>query len=389
MKPYYVDLHIHIGRTQSGKAVKITGAKSLTFSNIIEHARDLKGLNMIGIIDCHSPEVIIEMEGLLEAGELIQHEKGGLFYGGMTIIPGSELEIYDEGTNGPIHVLCYFPSLAIMKDFSGLLSHHLKNINLSSQRVYVTGRELQAKVKEMGGLFIPAHVFTPFKSLYGKGVHISLTEVFEPDLIDGIELGLSSNTEMADQIAEIHRYPYLSNSDAHSLAKIAREYQAIQMKEPTFTNLQEALQGKNNQRIVANYGLDPLLGKYHQTVCEKCLSPASFDMEECSNCGHHNFTKGVAERIKELKTAETGPTTRPPYIHQVPLQFIPGLGPKLLEKLLNHFGTEMAILHEVPPEALAQVVPTKIADLIVRAREGTLSFDAGGGGRYGRVSNLE
>ncbi len=389
MKPYYVDLHIHIGRTQSGKAVKITGAKSLTFSNIIEHARDLKGLNMIGIIDCHSPEVIIEMEGLLEAGELIQHEKGGLFYSGMTIIPGSELEIYDEGTNGPIHVLCYFPSLAIMKDFSGWLSHHLKNINLSSQRVYVTGRELQAKVKEMGGLFIPAHVFTPFKSLYGKGVHISLTEVFEPDLIDGIELGLSSNTEMADQIAEIHRYPYLSNSDAHSLAKIAREYQAIQMKEPTFTNLQEALQGKNNQRIVANYGLDPLLGKYHQTVCEKCLSPASFDMEECSNCGHHKFTKGVAERIKELKTAETGPTTRPPYIHQVPLQFIPGLGPKLLEKLLNHFGTEMAILHEVPPEALAQVVPTKIADLIVRAREGTLSFDAGGGGRYGRVSNLE
>lgn len=389
MKPYYVDLHIHIGRTQSGKAVKITGAKSLTFSNIIEHARDLKGLNMIGIIDCHSPEVIIEMEGLLEAGELIQHEKGGLFYGGMTIIPGSELEIYDEGTNGPIHVLCYFPSLAIMKDFSGWLSHHLKNINLSSQRVYVTGRELQAKVKEMGGLFIPAHVFTPFKSLYGKGVHISLTEVFEPDLIDGIELGLSSNTEMADQIAEIHRYPYLSNSDAHSLAKIAREYQAIQMKEPTFTNLQEALQGKNNQRIVANYGLDPLLGKYHQTVCEKCLSPASFDMEECSNCGHHKFTKGVAERIKELKTAETGPTTRPPYIHQVPLQFIPGLGPKLLEKLLNHFGTEMAILHEVPPEALAQVVPTKIADLIVRAREGTLSFDAGGGGRYGRVSNLD
>lgn len=387
MNPYYVDLHIHIGRTQSGKAVKITGARSLTFSNIIEHARDLKGLNMIGIIDCHSPEVIIEMEGLLQAGELIEHEKGGLFYGGMTIIPGSELEIYDEGTNGPIHVLCYFPTLPIMKEFSHWLSHHLKNINLSSQRVYVTGRDLQAKVKELGGLFIPAHVFTPFKSLYGKGVKASLTEVFEPDLIDGIELGLSSNTEMADQISEIHRYPFLSNSDAHSLAKIAREYQAIQMLEPTFTNLQEALQGKKDQRILANYGLDPLLGKYHQTVCEKCLAPASFDMEKCPNCGHHKFTKGVAERIKELQTADTGPSTRPPYIHQVPLQFIPGLGPKLLEKLLHHFGTEMAILHEVPPEALAQVVPPKIADLIVRAREGTLSFQAGGGGRYGSVSN--
>ena len=59
MNPYYTDLHIHIGRTKSGRAVKITGAKSLTFSNIISHARDEKGLHIIGIIDCHSPEVII------------------------------------------------------------------------------------------------------------------------------------------------------------------------------------------------------------------------------------------------------------------------------------------------------------------------------------------
>lgn len=386
MNTYYVDLHIHIGRTKTGKPVKITGARSLTFSNIIEHARDLKGLHMIGIIDCHSPEVILEMEELLEAGELVQHEKGGLNFGGMTVIPGSELEIYDEGTNGPIHVLCYFPSIEVIKEFSNWLSHHLKNINLSSQRVYVTGRELQAKVKEMGGLFIPAHVFTPFKSLYGKGVETSLEEVFEPDLIDGIELGLSSNTEMADGIAEIHRYPFLSNSDAHSLAKIAREYQAIEMIEPTFTNLEEALQGKNGQRIIGNYGLDPLLGKYHETVCEKCLEPASTNTEQCSNCGHHKFTKGVAQRIKELQTAESGPSTRPAYIHQVPLQFIPGLGAKMLEKLLNHFGTEMAILHKVPPQALAEVVPQKIADLIVRARDGKLSIHAGGGGRYGQVS---
>lgn len=385
MNQYYADLHIHIGRTQSGKAVKITGAKTLTFSNIIEHARDEKGLHMIGIIDCHSPEVLLEMEKLLSAGELIEHEKGGLFYGGLTIIPGSELEIYDEGTNGPIHVLCFFPNLKIMKDFSNWLSQHLKNINLSSQRVYVTGRTLQKKVKDMGGLFIPAHVFTPFKSLYGKGVEKSLEEVFDPDLIDGIELGLSSNTEMADQLGELHTYPFLTNSDAHSLAKIAREYQIIEMKEPTFSDLELALQGEKGG-ITANYGLDPLLGKYHQTVCAKCTTPKEPNKKECQECGHKKFTKGVAERILELKTAEKGPE-RPPYHHQVPLQFIPGLGPKLLERLINHFGTEMAILHEVPESALAEVVPSKIAELIIRARKGSLALDAGGGGRYGRVSD--
>ena len=110
MNEYYTDLHIHIGRTKSGRAVKITGAKTLTFSNIIAHARDKKGLHIIGIIDCHSPEVIIEMEELMERGELAELTDGGLSYGGLTVIPGSELEIYDESCHGPIHVLCFFPT---------------------------------------------------------------------------------------------------------------------------------------------------------------------------------------------------------------------------------------------------------------------------------------
>ncbi|WP_019154382.1 endonuclease Q family protein [Robertmurraya massiliosenegalensis] len=386
MNDYFVDLHIHIGRTETGRAVKITGAKTLTFSHIIAHARDLKGLNMIGIIDCHSPEVLMEMERLLQEGKLCELEEGGLFYEGLTIIPGSELEIYDEGTNGPIHVLCYFPNLKTMKTFSEWLEGHLKNIHLSSQRVYVTGRVLQEKVKELNGLFIPAHVFTPFKSLYGKGVKESLKEVFEPSLIDGIELGLSADTEMAYKIKELHNYPFLTNSDAHSLGKIAREYQKIRMKNATFTHLEEALKGKGGQKIVENYGLDPLLGKYHQTVCAKCFSKADEDQKECQQCGHGKAIKGVAERIQELKTTDEHPVNRPPYIHQVPLQFIPGLGPKWFEKLLAHFGTEMAILHSVPEFALYEVVPEKIAKFIIQARKGMLSLDAGGGGKYGKVS---
>ena len=249
MNSYYTDLHIHIGRTKSGRAVKITGAKSLTFSNIIAHARDEKGLNIIGIIDCHSPEVIIEMEDLMESGELIERTDGGLSFGGLTIIPGSELEIYDENCHGPIHVLCFFSTIQTMKEFSNWLSTHLKNIHLSSQRIYVSGLELQRKVKELNGLFIPAHVFTPFKSLYGRGVHYSLTEVFNPEWIDGIELGLSSDTYMADGITELHSYTFLSNSDAHSLGKIAREYQIIAMNEPTFTELRKALCKKMDEEL--------------------------------------------------------------------------------------------------------------------------------------------
>ncbi|MCL6508580.1 MAG: endonuclease Q family protein, partial [Bryobacteraceae bacterium] len=73
---------------------------------------------------------------------------------------------------------------------------------------------------------------------------------------------------MADQIAELHRYPYLTNSDAHSLRKIAREYEEVRLAAPTFAELEKALRGEDGRAIVANYGLNPKLGKYHQTVCE-------------------------------------------------------------------------------------------------------------------------
>lgn len=387
MNRYYVDMHIHIGRTFTGKPVKITGAKSLTFSNIIEMARNQKGLHMIGIIDCHSPEVLLEMEKLCNNGSIQEHVDGGLQYGDVTVIPGSELEVYDEHCHGPIHVLCFFPTVKIMKEFSNWLSQHLKNIQLSSQRVYISGRNLQKKVKELGGLFIPAHVFTPFKSLYGKGVTRSLTEVFDPELIDGIELGLSSNTDMANQLDELGNYTFLSNSDAHSLPKIAREYQMIEMGKPTYKELKMALHREDGRRIVANFGLDPLLGKYHETVCADCFTRVNVGETVCPSCGSKKIIKGVANRIKELATAKKDVKARPPYVHQVPLEFIPGLGPKMLGKLLDHFGTEMAILHNVPLEALKQVVPKKVAQYIVQARSGKLQLQAGGGGKYGKVSD--
>jgi len=387
MNKYYSDLHIHIGRTMTGKPVKITGAKSLTFTNIIEHARNEKGLHIIGIIDCHSPEVILEISKLQETGDVTDHPQGGLQFGDLTIIPGSELEIYDESCHGPIHVLCYFRNLEIMREFSMWLSSHLKNITLSSQRIYVSGRKLQAKVKELGGLFIPAHVFTPFKSLFGKGVQRSLTEVLDKDLIDGIELGLSANTKMADQIGELHQYSFVTNSDAHSLKKIAREYHVLRMEAPAFNELEKALKGVDGRGIIANYGLDPLLGKYHQTVCAKCFAPFDPEIGECSECGHTKFVKGVADRILELKTSDESPAGRPPYIHQVPLEFIPGLGPKMLRKLLDYFGTEMAILHEVPLEKLREIIPIKTAEMIVKAREGKIHLSAGGGGKYGKITD--
>lgn len=387
MKRYFADLHIHIGRTKTGRAVKITGSKNLTLTNILQTVKNQKGIDIVGVIDCHSPEVIDEIEELMKDERLIPLDGGGLLYEGKTtFIPGSELEIYDSSCKGPVHVLCYFPEITQMKQFSHWLETKLKNIHLSSQQIYTTGRALQEKVKELGGLFIPAHVFTPFKSLFGKGVEKHLEEVFDPEWIDAVELGLSSDTYMADHLSQLHTYPYLTNSDAHSLPKIAREYQALLLQRPDFSEMKKALKNADGRKILANYGLDPLLGKYYGTTCAKCFTPVKGKDKTCPNCGSRKFTKGVSERIRELSDAEHFPE-RPPYVHQVPLEFLPGIGPKTLKKLLNRFGTEMAVIHEAAIHELKEIVPEKTAELIIKAREGTLRVRAGGGGRYGKIDS--
>ncbi|WP_421379387.1 endonuclease Q family protein [Bacillus salacetis] len=386
MREYFADLHVHIGRTAGGRAVKITGSRTLTLYNILRYSGFPKGLHMTGIIDCHSPEVIQEIESLIEEGELMELEDGGFQHkNGLVLIPGSELEIYDENCKGPIHVLAYFPGLEELKSFSEWLSGRVTNIHLSSQRIYAEGIELQKTVKEMGGLFIPAHIFTPFKSLYGKGVTSSLSEVFLPEMIDAVELGLSSNTDMANKIPELHGYPFLTNSDAHSLPKIAREYTSVQMEAPSFKELEMALKNQEGRKIAANYGLDPLLGKYYETTCSSCGVIIPDEAEECPDCGHTKRVRGVKHRIADLSMDIPRPD-RPPYIPQVPLEYIPGLGPRTMEKLLDHFGTEMDILHFVPREKIAEVTTGKLAEAIHKARTGELSIHAGGGGRYGRVS---
>src|SRR5699024_465629 len=224
LQQYFVDLHIHIGRDIYGKPVKITASKNLTLTNVLIEASRRKGIDMVGVIDCQSPAVQAEIIQLIKDNRAKELQEGGIRFENVTLILGAEIEVYDENCQGPIHVLCYFPTLDKMMAFSEWLKPRMKNISLSSQRYYGLATQLQEKVKQLHGLFIPAHVFTPFKSVYGKGVKHSLTEILDGSLIDAIELGLSSDTMMADQIKELHPFTFVTNSDSHSLAKIGREY---------------------------------------------------------------------------------------------------------------------------------------------------------------------
>lgn len=382
---YFADMHIHLGRDQYDQPVKISASPSLTLTKVLKESSRRKGLQLIGVIDCHVPSVQEEIQSLIHQNLAAELADGGVRFEDTTVLLGSEIEVYDDHCQGPVHVLTFFPSLKKIAGLTEWLKDKMTNISLSSQRYYGGAIELQKKVKELSGLFIPAHVFTPFKSLYGRGVKKTLTEVFDPDLIDGIELGLSSDTVMADQIAELHPYTYLSNSDAHSLAKIAREYQEIRMKEASFDEFSLALREERGRKVTRNFGMNPKLGKYYSTVCINCDQRVDYARSLCPHCGSKKIVKGVSDRINELAKDAERKTLRPKYIYQVPLEYLPSLGPKTLEKLLQAFGSEMNIIHHVPYEQLRGVIPEQLAKLIILMRRGELKIQAGGGGKYGRV----
>ncbi|CAM2806057.1 endonuclease Q family protein [Paenibacillus sediminis] len=388
MNSFYADLHIHIGRTNSGQAVKISASRDLTFANIAKEAAKRKGIQLIGIIDTHSPAVQEDIIQCLDRGEMEEAAGGGIRYQGTTILLGSEIEIRESGM-GPAHVLVYFPHLQVMQDFTKWMSKYMKNVNLSSQRIYVPAAVLQDEVVQRGGLFIPAHIFTPHRSIYGSCAP-RMADVLDLSKINAVELGLSADADMAGLISELDPFTILTNSDAHSLSKIGREYNVLAMKEPTFEEFALSLARQDGRSVQANYGLNPRLGKYHRTYCSNCnsiIDETTASSDRCSYCGSTKLVRGVLDRILSIADREKSqvPLHRPAYHYQVPLEFIPGLGKAKLNKLMDVFGTEMFILHQASQEELAHVVGVDAAEQIVKARSGNIALSSGGGGTYGKV----
>lgn len=386
LRPYFADLHVHIGRSASGQPVKISGSKSLTFRSIAEEASERKGISLIGIIDCQSPAVQDDIRDCLARGEMEEIPGGGIRYRHTTLLLGAEMEVRDEG-GGPYHLLGFLPDLRAMEAWTEWLKPRVTNVNLSSQRVRATGRELQRELLSRGGLLAPAHAFTPHRGLLGCSAD-RLSDRLDPDGIAAVELGLSADALMAGRLSELDRYPLLTNSDAHSTGMIGRECNELLLEQPSFAELRLALERRDGRRVLANYGLHPRLGKYHSSYCTVCKSAlASEDLEACPSCGGRKLVRGVSGRIDRLADREAGilPAERAPYKPQVPLNFIPGIGPAMRAKLLTEVGTEMDVLHRAPGEALAAACGERIAATIMAARAGELSFTAGAGGAYGKI----
>jgi uncharacterized protein (TIGR00375 family) len=373
----------------------MAAAAHLTLPAILEECRVRKGIGMIGVIDAAALRAQSDLQALRAAGEVEELPGGGLAYQGeVTLVPGCEAELVVAGK--AVHFLVYLPGMRELAEFARWQEGRVRNRTLSSQRHHETeASDLVREAAALGGVVIPAHAFTPFKGLFAAAAFLS--EVVPPALwssVPAVELGLSADTAMADQLPELAPFAFLSNSDAHSLPKIAREYNVLRLEEPTFAEWVRAMRGDGGRRIEANYGLDPRLGKYHRSWCLACDRRLEGEppVLACDRDPSHRLVIGVLDRLRRNAEIQAGrgaaaPATErhPPYIHQVPLEYVPGLGPRARQRLFAAFGTEMGILHRASRAELAEVVGDRLAGLIDDARTGQLSIEPGAGGHYGRL----
>lgn len=385
MREVYGDLHIHIGRSL-GRPVKITASKKLDLRSIIYQDAPRKGLDMVGIVDAGTTLVAQEIEDMLASAELAELMGGGfLAVNGILLIAACEVESR-EG----IHLIIYLPNLDSIKKYQKYIKSRVSNMTLSTQRVDASVKDLLNLSFLLEGIFCPAHAFTPHRGAYGMWTD-RLERELGGDLnqIKVLELGLSADTDMADTIAECRDFTFLSNSDAHSSANVGREYNLFRMARMNFAELRCCLENKDGRKVIANYGMDPRLGKYHRSYCLSCLNIAGGNQPVlvCQHCGSKKLVPGVYDRIISIRDYEEPhhPLERPVYHYRVPLGQFPGVGPKTKEKLSRAFKNEINLIEKANLTQIKSIAGPEIAALINKMRSGRLEISPGGGGYYGKV----
>ena len=199
-----------------------------------------------------------------------------------------------------------------------------------------------------------------------------------------MNFGLSADTEYADRIRELACKKFLTNSDAHSLPKIAREYNTFEMENISFESFKKVLgyedeiQNDDNKLnyIICNNGMYSRLGKYNKTYCDMCECVSEIEDGKCKKCGSKKIVKGVEDRVLEIADGESiSPKNRPEYMYKIPLEYIPKLGKKTKEKMLELYGTEMNILNKVSIENIEENFGKQIAKNIEIARNGNITIE--------------
>ncbi len=306
-----------------------------------------------------------------------------------------------------VHHVCFMPDLESAENFRRKLGA-IGNINSDGRPILgLDSRSLLETTLESGegAYIIPAHIWTPwFSALGSKSGFDSIEDCYEDlsDYIFAVETGLSSDPEMNWRVSKLDRFRLVSNSDAHSPAKLAREATVFDTT-PDYYGIMNAL--KTGEGYVGTVEFFPEEGKYHEDghrKCNVCLTPEETKALNgiCPVCGKP-LTIGVSYRVNELSDRKgdfTPPSTAGQVYSLVPLPEIiseilgVGVGSKSVvkeyERVTQKLGSELSILREIPIEDITKLSPM-LGEGISRLRQGKVIKHAGYDGEYGVIKLFE
>lgn len=329
------------------------------------------------------------------------------------MLQGEISSIYKRGGKvRKVHNLVFMPTFEAAEAFSLRLAE-LGNITSDGRPILgLDSRNLLELVLEShpDAFLIPAHIWTPWFSLFGsKSGFDSLEDCFG-DLsgeIFALETGLSSDPAMNRLWSALDAYRLVSNSDAHSGENLGREANLFS-GQLSYKGILTALkfpEASPATRFLGTLEFFPEEGKYHMDGHRKCkvvLTPK--ETRElggiCPVCGGP-LTVGVFNRVMELADRDEpvyslgdGALHRDGFVSLVPLAEILGevlgVGPKtrrvgdMYARALERFGPELTILLHTPEDDLARFLPP-LGEAVGRMRRGEVRLEGGYDGEYGAV----
>ena len=309
-----------------------------------------------------------------------------------------------HGAVRKVHNLLYVPDFASAERINSVLAG-IGNIESDGRPILgLDSRDLLEILLEKApeGFLVPAHIWTPWFSLFGSRSGFNTIEECYGDLsphVFALETGLSSDPDMNRLIPALDRFALISNSDCHSPGKLGREANIFNTGF-SFVGLREALKHPLTGAFAATIEFYPEEGKYHcdgHRNCRVCLEPAETRKigAACPVCGKP-LTVGVLHRVMEL-AERTEPYYPPgsPAVHSlIPLPEvlgeILGAGPAtkgvmdLYAKVIDRFGSEFALLLDTPVDEINQISPV-LGEAVTRIRAGKVLRTPGYDGEFGVI----
>jgi uncharacterized protein (TIGR00375 family) len=397
---FIADFHLH------SKYSRAT-SKEMDLESLGKWAK-IKGIKILGSGDFTHPEWL---KGLKEKLEPVETGLFRLKNNSETrFILTAEIScIYSKaGKVKNVHIIVFAPSFEIVEKINTRLGW-IGNLGSDGRPILgLDAKELAKIVLETSEdcLVVPAHLMTPWFSLFGsRSGFNSVEECFEEysRYIYAGETGLSANPDMLWRIPAGQRITLISNSDAHSPAKLGREANIFEGPELSYQSIIAAIkrQGSASLELTSTVEFFPQEGKYHydgHRLCEISFSPQESKKAGniCPNCGK-SLTIGVLNRIEELANKPEGfkPENAPSFKSLIPLEEIIAdtlgvmTGTKRVgeeyKSLIDKFGSEFNVLLEASRPELELTTLSEVAEGIIRVREGKVYVEPGYDGVYGKI----